>query len=65
MCEEEIESAKAQIENGNKPVNFSLINIDGIDIQLGLINSKVEAQLGASKIYNGFKTLIDMMHKKK
>lgn len=62
---EEIESAKAQIENGNKPVNFSLINIDGIDIQLGLINSKVEAQLGASKIYNGFKTLIDMMHKKK
>ena len=64
LCEEEIEIAKAQIKNGNKQMNFSLINIDGIDIQLGLINVKAEAKLGASKIYNGLKTLIDMMHKK-
>lgn len=64
MCEEEIEIAKAQIKNGNKQMNFSLINIEGIDIQLGLINVKAEAKLGASKIYNGLKTLIDMMHKK-
>lgn len=65
MCEEEIEIAKAQIKNGNKQMNFSLINIEGIDIQLGLMNVKAEAKLGASKIYNGFKTLIEMIHKKK
>lgn len=64
MCEEEIEIAEAQIKNGNKQMNFSLINIEGIDIQLGLINVKAEAKLGASKIYNGLKTLIEMMHKK-
>lgn len=64
LCEKELEEAEAQIKNGNKQIKFSLINIDDIDIQLGLINGKAKAQLGASKIYNGFKTLIDMMHKK-
>lgn len=64
MCEEEIESAKEQIENGNKQIKFSLINIGGNSIQLGLMNVKAEAKLGESKISIGLKTLIDMMHKK-
>lgn len=64
LCEEEIESAKEQIENGNKQIKFSLINIEGNSIQLGLMNVKAEAKLGESKISIGLKTLIEMMHKK-
>lgn len=64
LCEEEIESAKEQIENGNKQIKFSLINIEGNSIQLGLMNVKAEAKLGESKISIGLKTLIELMHKK-
>lgn len=64
LCEKELEEAEAQIKNGNKQIKFSLINIEGNSMQLGLMNVKAESKLGESKISIGLKTLIEMMHKK-